>query len=262
MKNITLLIAMLFAFAAKAQESYPGKHPELLVGKQVKVITNMVEKYGYGNFYTDESMLKTYIEDPQKRATNYTDLLDKTFTVVSAGPVEMGHSKLQLKAANGETMYYNLNTKLAFNYPFEVIGGLTIPAEYYCEEITQSTFDNSTIYESNPALGVMLRREITPGKPDLSSITIFVFMEHNIKPQTTGTLILENNKTVVFNARMIAQHISAKLFKYQFSVIPSAKEIELLKNNKILGVKIGDKIAPIQGGNKTKNVFACLVTKK
>jgi hypothetical protein len=51
MKNITLLITLLFAFAINAQESYPGKHPELLVGKQVKVVTTSFAKNdGYRDF--------------------------------------------------------------------------------------------------------------------------------------------------------------------------------------------------------------------
>jgi hypothetical protein len=203
-----------------------------------------------------------YLQDGQKRTTSYDQLLGKTFTVIATRPLVSNYFKIELKTETGETVYYDMSGNSEYGYPFEVIGGLTIPKEYYCEEIEQHTFDKTNIYEAGPYFGVRLRKEITPGKPDDYSLNIFVFMEHDIKPQTTGTLILENNKMVEFNAYIIAQFMDGKSFKYQFSVIPSAKEVELLKNNKILGVKIGDKVAPIQGGSKIKNVFACLVTKK
>lgn len=48
MKNITLLIALLFAFAANAQHA--GKKPALLIGKTVTVLNKPFTDMGFSGF--------------------------------------------------------------------------------------------------------------------------------------------------------------------------------------------------------------------
>lgn len=110
----------------------------MLQGKEIKVLPKVdAQKYGYRNFYTDESLTKNYMSKTE--TTPHAELVGKVFKVVSYTPHKhLGTTKYKLKLENDKiSLYYNYNPKFVSDFPFEVIGGLTYPEGYFCEQAVQ-----------------------------------------------------------------------------------------------------------------------------
>lgn len=137
MKNLSLLFALLFSLVISAQETrraeiFPNNHPEILIGKTVKV-KPLPEKFrdkGYPNFYTDALAMKTYSKIDYKKSSA-DSLENKVFKVVSNDTKYP--EILKLESAEGEIIYYELNKYDKSEYYFEVEGDLDLPEGFYCE---------------------------------------------------------------------------------------------------------------------------------
>ncbi|WP_159799284.1 hypothetical protein [Flavobacterium sp. MK4S-17] len=166
MKKIMSLVAVLCTFLSFGQ-NFPGEKVDLLTNKQVKVkpVKESSRQYGYEGFYKDEDLKKVY-EKKKGYNSDYDALVDKVFTVVSFEPYDKyGTQKFKIKLENSETgtLYYDYNPKFSSMFPFEVIGGLDYPENFFCDRITETeTNDESTRrYEFPYADGIRLIKSVS-----------------------------------------------------------------------------------------------------
>ena len=120
-------------------QNFAGNHVDLLIGKEIKVLPINNKDYGYKGFYKDEKLLKTY----KKKIlySDYDSLIDKVFIVKQAIPYvnEINDKCFKLVLDNKElgVIYYDYNPIFETDFNFEVIGGLKLPDDFYCENITK-----------------------------------------------------------------------------------------------------------------------------
>lgn len=259
-----MLLMLLLAVTATAQ-SFPYNHPEILVGKEVKIIETMEsEQRGYSSFYSTTSMssMNTYM--PTYTYSTYSKkeaLIGKTFKVLSSERYE-GYGnpyRLKLEAPDKTLLYYGYRTSIGdFDFPFEVIGGLTIPDEYYCDLAEKMQSGESTIYTVNAGIGLNLVKMVTP-KTTTITLTVIEFIESDGKYGNGVALLLENNKKIAFPELTIIPMVNdAKHYKYMHTFEFSKKDLELLKTNKVIGVKFIDKVVPIDNGAQIQGALNCI----
>jgi len=239
MKHVTLLLALLLIGFLNAQESFPYKRPELLINKEVTVKPmhpGSEEAFGgYENFYSDSNWSKIYKENNRSK-TSSSSLTNRTFKVVSSEftsdtPFPYHVFKLEDKQTK-ELIYYMYNMKLARNdiYPFTVVGGLDVPADFYCDYVETYGGDNPIYFIENMSI-YKLQKKMLKGKAKYSLNLIMT-----AEPLTQEGIVvnLENNMSIT---RPDYPIISDKRTFGSFEL--TAKEIELLKNNKITGFTLG-----------------------
>lgn len=153
----------LLSFAGYSQE-HPGKHPEILLNHQLKVLPlkESLQQYGYHNFYVAESMAYNEVYKGP-RTTKYEELVGKTFKVTAVKPYDKyGKQMYKLVLTSPEisqTLYYDYDPGFDHDYHFEAIDGLVIPSDVYCDDI---------IVESDKFTG-----EITAKSPIFNGITFY-----------------------------------------------------------------------------------------
>jgi hypothetical protein len=264
MKKITVFI--LFATIQMfAQQHFPGKRPELLIGKEVTVVPTIESAAlkGQPYFYSDRKTLQTYL--PSSARSSYTDpaIEGKKFKVTSVEPVvenSRPYMYLSLEAEDKSTLYYKYSPTMAeFSYPFEVTGGLTVPADFYCDFVEKNIFGTITAYDANVGIGMKLSKRISDGKTSYT-LHITTFIESEGKTARGAVLVLENNKKIATNPDLpiVPTYQSGKSYKYMHGFELSPKDVELLKSNKVLGLRLLDKVVPITTGVKIQGVLSCM----
>lgn len=171
MKKFILIITSFISFAAAAQESFPYKRPELLMGKTVTVLP--IGQYAiaqqYKKFYSGKSLSKYYNGKPE---ISKTDMESRKFSVLAVEPnrtkKDFEDYWVTLKdVATGETLYYlyGKKTKSRSEYYFEVEGGLTLPSDFYCDYIDEMKMPDGTFRYTLDRLVFELIRSGTKSKP-------------------------------------------------------------------------------------------------
>jgi len=257
MNKIFTLVLLLCNFIMHAQESYPSKKAELLLGKEVKVIENN-NSSGYPDFFTDIDMRTAYAPEPVKKI--YTDraaILGKTFKVTNVLRTDRGVT-IELEGQDNLKLYYRYNENYDFDYPFEVKGGLTLPADFYCDYIETTKTETGTNYKAFLSPGVNLNKDVDNGKSRYY-ITYSIFLPKDSKAVDSFTLLLDGKKTIVKKTDLIIpEYNDGRSFRYRFTAFLSPQDIALIKTNAITGVRIGDQVAPLANGKKTQEILKCL----
>ncbi len=132
-------------------QNYPGKNIDLLVDKEIRVLEKRegLRRFGYRGFYESDRLTKVFACDKTLH-TEYSALVGKVFRVLAARPNKnaIGTEKHILEIENPETgrIYFDYHPEFEYSFPFEVIGGLTLPEEFYCGKIktTQDKFNTKT----------------------------------------------------------------------------------------------------------------------
>jgi hypothetical protein len=260
MKKITIIVLLLWASLMQAQESYPGKFAELLVGKEVKVIDNN-NTHGYPDFYTDKELRKYYSPEPgEKVHTARKAILGKTFKVIdlSRSGNDMRRVTLELEGPDNLKIYYRYNDNFDFGYPFEVIGGLTLPADFYCQYIETGTSEFGTTSKASVGPGTNVNKNVD-SKETSYYITFALFLPKDSKPLSSCTLILDGQKSIVKKTDLIIPEFhDGATFKYSFALILTPQDVAQIKANKIKGLRLGDQVVPLPNGEKIKGVLTCL----
>jgi hypothetical protein len=261
MKNCILLIVLFFSLAVTAQD-YPGKKPEILIGKEVKVIP-LNSVLGYRDFYTAKTLTYEDVYKPKQAYSSYTDtpvLLNKVFKVAGVERFKMNGNEVILLVLNdseGKTLYYKFDAESRIDYPFAVVGGLALPKEVYCDYITKF----EATYGSEIADGVAFYKEKKKGQP-----VYYMSVSLSNAAYATGKkgaeLQLANNKKIAKpNARVKVDDNGHGEFYYTATLELTAADVALLKANKITGAKIHIYNTEITAGEMLKGIFNCLVTK-
>jgi len=266
MKNITLLIALLFAFIANAQ-NFPYKRPELLLGKELKV-TNL-KKYqlqdGLEWFYNSANRARPYAVNANYKSTA-DSLVNRVFKVISVTPDNSFGRKdyiLKLEDANKKTVYYWYKFDQPAAFVFEVIGGLNAPADFYYDYIIEKKIGGLRVLMTEPYTEYMYISKFVEA-PSFYSLSIRTGYDV-APPYKPITILLANNKTITRPAKNVKpyEHRGSNSGVYADIALTPA-EVELLKANEIVSYTIsGQKedasyiTAPI-----IKGVLNCMDAKK
>jgi hypothetical protein len=251
---------------ASGAQDYPGNRPELLKGKEITI--KPFQRIGaythYNNFYIDPEMRKVYAE--KKLGSEPDSLVGRTFKIQSVEPYEEdGHieAKMTLQDTKGHTLYFKYDSRfdnLDF-YPFQVTGGLDLPADFYCDYITL-TPDVGEEYKTAMVDGIAFLKRKEENET-IYFIEVRRFEKMLVSEPKNLILTLENNKTISKADAAIGSVESPGASGYTYIAISNLTpaEIELLKKNKITSKKIHTFEDKVVEGNKLKGMLDCLITK-
>jgi hypothetical protein len=265
MKKTVLLLLLLISGITFGQ-NYPANNVELLSGKELKVLPKEenLQKYGYENFYTDENLKNVYESDiNNKYNSKYSSLVDKIFKVIEILPYKtiLSKDEFKLLIENNETgkLYFKYNPKFDVGYPFEVIGGLKLPEDFYCKEITQTVdkFTGETKYNTNSG-GIFFLKVVK----DKTS-KIYLSINQPGATLTIGkkglTILLENNKKIEKpNAEIKANPNGSGGYYNSTFVELTLAEINLLKANNMTDLRLYVNDSEVKNGTKYKELLKCL----
>ena len=139
---LVLTIWMFSSTLLSAQ--FPGDDVQLLLGKELKVKSKSkgLQEYGYEGFYKDYELEHKYAPiDTYYSSSNskYKSLVGKVFKVLSYKPytdsIRERYYKLEIKNPETGIIYFDYDPKYSFRFPFEVVGGLDLPEDFYCKKI-------------------------------------------------------------------------------------------------------------------------------
>ncbi|MDP3946459.1 MAG: hypothetical protein Q8Q51_11240 [Lutibacter sp.] len=257
---IVALISTTFTFS----QNFPGKEVDLLVNKELKVLpkAEAAQKYGFEGFYTDDALKNVY-ECCDSYNAKYLSLANKIFKVHSFEPYKnsIGTEKFKLKIENSETgiLFYDYNPKMDMLFPFEVIGGLTLPTDFYCKDITQTVdkFTGETKYNTNSG-GIQFLKVV---KDKVSKI----YLSINQPGATFSlgkkglTILLENNKKIEKPEAEIKANPNGGGGYYNSTFIElTAADINLLKANNMTDLRLYVNDTEVQNRTKYKELLKCL----
>jgi hypothetical protein len=263
MRNITLFIALFFAFAMNAQ-NFPGIQPQLLEGKMVKVRPlTVVQTYGYEFFFKDDDMYRIYQYD-HGMSSKTEALLGRIFKVTSVIPdphYPDRFYKITLQDEKGEIIYFRYDPKYEEYYFFEVIGGLDLPPDFYCdyinEEVVSHGYKAYSINKNYDVIAIKKETNLKTGKVEYQ----MKVQTSTAKPVTTPegiTIFFENGKKIEYPS----QYVTTKDKIYMTFVILTKSDIEIFKNNNITNIQILNFPQDIdtEYAESFRGRFNCLVT--
>jgi len=252
MKQLATILTFLISFITTAQQSYPNNKPELLAGKNVTVRDlEYMHKAGYRYFYSNKQLTDTYMPaKSDKDISSYEDLLGQNFKVVAVEPMGKD-TRIVLENKKGKLVYYKYNKWVeSFMFPFVVEGGLSLPADFYCDYLNAATGNFRTKKIDGFSFGQdknQLSLEYTnfPGKA----------------PEVTKgvTFILDNHAEIYFNYAKVDLTKSSdnKCIAYTHYILDE-NEIARLKGGKIVKVLLGDASFDVTEGETLKGILNCM----
>ena len=265
MKQILLLTAVLISNITFGQ-NFPGNDVNLLLNKEIKVQEKdeRLQKYGYDHFYVNDKLKKKYA-CCESYNSKYSELVGKVFKVLSAEPYKniIGTDKYKLQIENAETgiIYFDYDPKYEHSFPFEVIGGLDLPEDFYCKKIETTTdkFDGKTTSRSDYSEGVSFMKVTKDG-------TSNIYMSVNELGSTINVgkkgliLLLENGKKIERpNAEIDAKvNKGGSGYVYSAFIELTKEEIDLIINNPITDNRLYIYDGQIKNGAKLSEYLKCL----
>lgn len=155
MKKLILYSFIVLSTLAYGQ-NFPAASVDLLIGKELKVREKeeSLQKYGYREFYTDESLKLKFDASLSDANSKYESLVGKIFKLVSYEPYidKTGAKKFKLKIDNAETgiLYYDYDPRFENEFEFIVIDGINYPEGFFDKDIKESRdkFKNEITYTS------------------------------------------------------------------------------------------------------------------
>ena len=265
MKKIIVVFALLLSLSAAAQ-NFPYRKIELLIGKevQIKPLTEGQLKYtgGYEEFSTDVKGIYTY-QEGKSVVTKPSALVDRVFKVesIESNPIDDDVSMLKLKDSKGEIIYYQY--KQDFPTPFNVLGGVVLPEDYFCQYIEETNDKSTGVQMFKVKRGHMY--ELTKSKKD-KIVKYTLYLETNAYPRDhdgKGVIILlENNKQIKKPTTPVKIKIKAScIYTATFELTPA--DITLLKDNKIIDYRLfeNDGFISADGAEVFQGALQCMLAK-
>lgn len=241
-KLLILFGFLLTCIGLLAQNSHrndisPGKHVELLVGKEITTFHSsevLNINYGY-QFYNDSTLL---LKSNYFRSKKSKELKDKVFKVLSFKPheSETGHKNYILKIENAEigVIYFVYEPYDPENkyFPFMIIGGVDFSDGYLCNDITVSNTkianSSATTFMSPYTNDISFFRVFDNDKVYCTTMLINLRKELKVEqPEKTGvTILLDNGEKIEKTDAEIKSTISNSNNNYG----PSISEVSLYAN--------------------------------
>lgn len=262
MKKITFLLLLVFtSFYSQAQ--FPAKHPELLLNKEVTIIplTPTLQEYGYKSLHKSDEMKIT------DKAIKHSAIVGKSFKVTEVSPYEKYGStkfKIKLESAENGIYYYDYEPKYDFEYILEVIGGLELPADLFCADITTETdkFTGEIRSTSPYSEGVSFIKVNKDGK-----IKIYLAINETGSTVAVGKtgliLLLENGKKIEkpsapITVKVNSGYTGAKGYVFSAFEELNTEDIKLLSENAITDNRLYIYDGTIKNGKKLQSYLNCL----
>lgn len=262
MKKMFFLV-IAFAFTCMHAQNYPGKKPELLIGKEVKVIAEPPIELGYQRFYTDLKMNNASVYKPESAYSSFTtkeELAGKTFKVLSVNRkagVDETEIALQLQGDAGLVLYYGYEDDFPYDFPFTVIGGLKVGKDFYCSYVSKV---NTTTYTTDGTDGVTFLKE---KKNNITKyyVTLNVPGADSKAGKKNAVIYMGTKKIEKSNINVKSEENTLGTYYYTAVFEITAADVELLKVNKITKTQLGKYTTNITEGEVLKGSVACLTTK-
>lgn len=174
-KIIYTFIFSLFSIVFFGQ-NFPGNSPELLLNKIVKPIklAKDSQQNGYRNFYLKFNPKIKILTNVFKQFNNYNILSEKEFKVIQifelSSFMDIKTYAIELENKEIGKLYYDYDPKYKGSYELEVIGGLTYPEDFCCNEIKIEIdkFDKSVRYDSPTESSISFTKSFYKGSPKVS----------------------------------------------------------------------------------------------
>lgn len=262
MKRVNLLLFLALT-SLLCYSQFPAKHPELLLNKEVtiKSLAPSLQEYGYSNLHKNPEMKIT------DKAIRHSTVVGKNFIVKEVTPYEKyAETKFIIKLESPENgvYYYDYDPKYDFHYILDVIGGLELPADLYCADITTENdkFTNEIRSSSPYSEGVSFVKTIKDGKTTIY-LSINEIGSTAVVGKTGLTLLLENNKriekpTAPIDVKVNSGYTGAKGYVYSAFVELTTDDIKLLSENAITDNRLYIFDGTIKDGQKLKDYLNCL----
>lgn len=189
-------------------------------------------------------------------------LVDKIFKVTEITPFDnYGEKRYRIKLELGKYIYfYDYDSKRESDYSLEIIGGLTLPEGFFCDELKSET-DKFTgeIRVSTPKLDGIYFLKVT--KDNASRYLMFVSQQGATpKIGTTGMfLLLTNNKKIEKPSTPIEVNVNGSGFLYSAFIVLTAEDIKLLTENQITDARVYVLDDIVRNGQKISEYLKCLI---
>ena len=173
--------------------------------------------------------------------------MGRSFTVTAIDSVKvLGEYNYKLTlTGDTETIYYRFTpTSVGRLYPFEVKGGLDLPEGFYCDFVEKGGLG---LAAKVPEI-TLSKDNYTATKKDEFSLTFVFFDKFQVTGIKSVTLMLENNKTIEATTNETRGWTHSNEFKYNFTILLKDKDVELLKDNKLIGIKLQDHVHTFHPG--------------
>lgn len=263
MKNLTFFIVMLFSIALSAQKD-PGKNPEVLVGKQLKIASTPTRKLdGFQWFFTDAEQTKVFscCGSGGSYHSTFESLDGRTFKVDEVTHIKNGYYSIKITDAKG-TLYYKYNSSFTSDFPFEIIGGLQPAATNACSLIgvtNDAEFDVYTAVVEDIAIMKQFDKVDKSVKYFLRIAVQSTTLKKDIK---TAVVMMENNKEISrTNAQVEMKVADNGKYEYTTYIELTNEEVALLKSNKVFAALISTFDARVTKGSLFKELVNCLESK-
>lgn len=278
MKKGYLFVLLLFISSGLFAQSI-GKNVELLVGKTlvVKPLEDLKLDKGYDGFY--KKVIPGYGNSEENTAfsinfinkSNYDSLVNKSFKCISVKqwPEESENEYYAIELQNPEigTVFFKYDTQIesTFSKTFKIVGGLTAPAGYYCNDI-KDDYDKFTHQKSlfSPEENtVFFEKQIKNGK----TIYLLGLQLQNTSVYTgKGFAIIFKDKTRMSRPLVKEEDINihGTGANYIHSILYQLTETDILKLKTavITDIRIYQSNESVEDGDKYRDYLNCLLTRK
>lgn len=266
MKKLLFGIFFVCSLSVSAQESFPYKRPELLLGKTVTIKKNPFEGLTgkYQEFYAEKSIMKPY---KKERFLEKEIMEGRKFKVTGFerlhGEYKEGFSWVQLEdIATGEKLYYRYSDGNLMNYYFDVEGGLDLPADFYCDYIDFESASSygKTISHNTTVSYMKLIKEIASTTGKTTYKLQINANDARIPKKKTGLLInFEGGKSI----NLPNQMFNIQTEKYFTELTLNNDQVKLFKNHKVTGYRIMELDYTFEPHNSMmlQGLMNCLIAK-
>jgi len=267
MKLFILFLTFILMSGVSFGQNFPGDHVDLLINKEIKVVerTENLKKYGYDNFFLNEKMEKKYA-CCESYNSKYSSLVGRIFKVLSAEKYtnSIGTVLYKLRIENPETgiLFYEYDPRYEFEFVFEVLGGLNLPDDFYCNDIktTIDKFNGSTTSSSEYSDGISFIK-VTKD----NSSTIYMSVREGGITFNVGEkgliLLLENGKRIERPEAAIdvKNNSGSSGYIYSAFISLSQEEIKLIIENPLTNNRLYIYDGEIENGRKLSEYLKCLI---
>ena len=268
MKKLILFSLIVLSNISYGQ-SFPGYNLDLLLGKELRVKEKKesLQRFGYKDFYTDDSLKTNYDCCETVDNTKYLSLAGKSFKMVSyeAYNDATGTTKFKLKVDNSETgtIVYDYDPRFENSFAFEVIGGIVYPQEFYCKDIFFSVDKFSGEISYSTPHGPIEFYKIIKGNSARTQISLKVYGNQLVLNTKCVYILLENGfriekpdvKVNVSAVKCAAGYMYSAFFDL------NENDIKLLTANKITDYRLYIYDDVVSTGNKLMEYLKCIASK-
>ncbi len=267
MKKVSvLLILTLMSWGGMAQD-FPGKYVGLLVDKQLKVKEKDAAKqdFGYVGFYADKDLKKVYKAKNGGYSTPYYVLVGKVLKVKSITPyknsVGLEKEKLELYSSELGKIWFDYDPKDENIFPFKVLGGFKLPADFYCDQVEKEfdKFTKATEYNTPYVDGLSVVASKKDGNPMEYFLSLEV-MGNSLNVDKKGVIILlENQRKISLPDVNLKVDIAGNnQYKYSAFITLSREHLGLLRMHNITDIRLYVYDRAIERGYKIKEYIRCI----